>query len=113
MEAPHIPLLAAADGVVLTVRLNPRARRDAIEGVSAEAAAHGTAQVLRATVTAPPEDGKANAALLALLAKTCRLPKSAFSIVGGATHRVKRVHVRGEPAALAALLAEKLGVRRR
>ncbi|HJS30935.1 MAG TPA: DUF167 family protein [Alphaproteobacteria bacterium] len=113
MEAPHIPLLAAADGVILTVRLNPRARRDAIEGVSEEAGPRGTMKVLRAAVTAPPEDGKANAALLALLAKRCRLPKSAFSIVGGAAHRVKRVHVRGEPAALAARLAERLGAKRR
>jgi len=113
MKAPHLPLAAAADGVVLTVRLSPRARRDAIEGVGEEAGRRGPATVLRAAVTAPPEDGKANAALLELLAKTCRLPKSAFSIVGGAAHRVKRVHVRGAPDALVAFLAEKLGTPRR
>jgi uncharacterized protein YggU (UPF0235/DUF167 family) len=113
MDAPRIPLIAAADGVVLVVRLTPRARHDAIEGLGEAAGPRETTTVLRATVTAPPEDGKANAALLSLLAKICRLPKSAFSIVGGATHRVKRVHVRGDPAALAALLAERLGVRPR
>ena len=113
MDAPRIPLSAAADGVVVVVRLTPRARHDAIEGLGEAAGRRETMTVLRAAVTAPAEDGKANAALLALLAKTCRLPKTAFSIVGGATHRVKRVHVRGEPAALAALLAARLGVPRR
>ena len=50
---------------------------------------------LRVRVTAPAEDGRANAAVMALLARAWRLPKSALAIVGGQTSRTKRILVRG------------------
>ena len=57
----------------------------------------GTGAALKVSVTAAPERGKANAALLTLLAKTWRLPKSALTLAVGATDRRKTVHVAGDP----------------
>ncbi|MGD8809167.1 MAG: DUF167 family protein [Gammaproteobacteria bacterium] len=92
-----MPLRRLADGVSVAVRLTPKAGADRIDGV-AESAAGGV--ILKARVTAAPESGKANAALLKLLAKRWKLPKSALSIAGGARDRNKVVHVAGDPAAL-------------
>lgn len=99
------PLARVAEGVRLAIRLQPRARRAAIEGVVVEG--DGTA-ALKVAVTAPPEDGKANAALIALLGKSWRLPKSAIEIVGGAAHRRKVLLLRGDPASLEAAIAPHL-----
>lgn len=92
-----MPLRRLDDGVSVAVRLTPKAGADRIDGV-----AEGTtgAHVLKARVTAVPESGKANAALLKLLAKQWKLPKSALSVAGGAKDRNKVVHVAGDPAAL-------------
>jgi uncharacterized protein YggU (UPF0235/DUF167 family) len=61
---------------------------------------------LKVAVTVPPEEGKANAAVVALLAESWRLPKSAFAIVKGGTARNKTVSVAGEPAMVAARIEE-------
>jgi uncharacterized protein YggU (UPF0235/DUF167 family) len=52
-----------------------------------------------------PEDGAANAALLALVAKTFHVAKSAVTLQRGATQRVKQVHIAGDADALAAIVA--------
>ena len=57
-------------------------------------------------MTAPPEDGKANAAVIALLAEAWRLPKSSFDVVRGGTARDKTVSVTGDVAWLADRIAE-------
>ena len=57
-------------------------------------------RAVRASVTAPPEDGRANEALLQLLARTWRLPRRDLSIVGGAASRYKTVRVAGDPRSL-------------
>ncbi len=75
-------------GVTVELRVQPRARRLALE-------VSGT--TLKAAVTAPPEDGKANAAVVALLAESWRLPKSAFSVIKGAASRNKTLSVAGDP----------------
>lgn len=103
--APALPLAAAADGVVVTVKLTPKSGRACIDGVALEPAPEGARPVLRVRVTAPPEGGKANAALIELLASSWRLPKRALTIVSGETARVKRIHVRGTPAVLLRELA--------
>lgn len=90
-----------AGGILLTVRLTPRAARDAIEGIGV--LADGQAVAL-ARVRAVPEDGAANRALVALLAKTFRRPKSAIELTGGATARVKHLRVSGDPAELARIV---------
>ena len=82
-------------GVTLHVRLTPKGGRDVIEGV--EALADGR-NILKARVRAAPENGRANEALIALIASTLRAPKSSVSIRAGATSRAKTVFVAGAPA---------------
>ncbi|OWJ65922.1 DUF167 family protein [Inquilinus limosus] len=95
------PLFVAGPrGIRVTVRLTPRAGRNAVTGRAA--GADGT-PLLKAAVTAVPERGAANEALIALLAKAWRLPKTALTIVGGATDRTKLIGIDGD-AALAARL---------
>ena len=103
-----LPIALAPDGVVVTVKLAPRARFDAIEGVAEEPAVGGLLPVLKVRVTAPPEDGKANAALVALLAKTWRLPKTAFTIVAGDPSRLKRIRIAGAPQDLLRDISTKI-----
>ncbi len=88
-------------GLRVAVRLQPGARANAVDGVVHLA---GGAVALKARVTAAPEGGKANAALIALLAKTWRLPKGAFEITGGRSDRNKVLHIAGNPADLKARL---------
>ncbi len=55
---------------------------------------------LKINVTAVPERGKANTALIALLSKTWRLPKTRLTLASGATDRRKVVHISGDTDAL-------------
>ena len=82
----------------MALRVQPKARRTALE-CSAQGA-------LKAAVTAPAEEGKANTAVMALLAQEWRLPKSAFDVLRGAAVRDKVLSVSGEPQALADRIAE-------
>jgi uncharacterized protein len=88
---------AQADGVRLAVRVTPRAARNAVPGVETDA--DGQAW-LAVRVTAPPDAGKANAAVIRLLAKRWRLAASDFRLISGASARRKVLHVRGAPARL-------------
>ena len=97
-----LPWRATADGLSLVVRLTPKGGRDAIDGL--ETMGDGKA-VLKARVRAVPEDGKANAALVELLAKALRVPRSAVSVATGQTSRVKMLEISGDPDALAEALA--------
>jgi uncharacterized protein (TIGR00251 family) len=81
--------------------VTPRASRAAIGGIAA--LSDGTA-VLKVAVTVAPEDGKANAAVVEMLARAWKLPKSSIDIVSGATSRLKTVHIAGRPAELLVLL---------
>ena len=65
----------------------------------------------KARVRAAPTEGKANAALVTLMAKSLGVPPRNVEIAGGAMSRIKRVHVVGNAAALAATL-EKLATAR-
>ncbi|KUF10210.1 DUF167 domain-containing protein [Pseudoponticoccus marisrubri] len=68
------------DGALLQVRVTPKARRTALQMEG---------EVLRAQVTAPPDKGKANAAVQALLAQAMGLAKSRLVLVRGHTSRDK------------------------
>jgi uncharacterized protein (TIGR00251 family) len=82
-----IEIASTITGVVLKVHAQPRASRDAIAGE------HNGA--LKVAVTAPPVDGKANAAIIKLLAKQFDVPKSAVEITAGHAGRDKRVAIDG------------------
>lgn len=86
-----------ADGVRLSLRVTPKASRNAIAGL-ADTASGG--RVLKVSVTAVPENGKANDAVVKLLAKAWKLPRTSLTVVAGATDRNKIVHVAGDPAEL-------------
>jgi uncharacterized protein YggU (UPF0235/DUF167 family) len=90
-------LRRTAAGVTIDLRAQPRARRSGLDCRGG---------VLKAAVTAPAEDGKANAAVIDLLAKAWRLPKSAFTVTRGAAGRDKVLSIAGEPDLLAGRIVE-------
>ena len=93
------------DGLVLSVRVQPKASKNAIRGV------HGDA--LKVALTAPPVEGAANKALIAFMAKCLGFPKTAVEILSGQTSRNKRLLLRIEPgpqsAARREAVRKKLG----
>jgi uncharacterized protein (TIGR00251 family) len=95
-----LPLAPTEDGLIVTVKLTPKARSAGVDGIVEEPGPDGPRPMLKLRVTDPPESGKANAAMIALLAKSWRLPKTAFRIMSGETSRLKRVHVAGDPQTL-------------
>lgn len=88
----------------ILVRLTPRGGADRIEGWRTDPEGR---PVLQARVRAAPTDGQANAALIALIARTLRIPRSSVSIARGASARVKQVEIEGlsDTAARAAVNA--------
>lgn len=70
----------------ITVRVIPRSRRNVLEWE------HGT---MKARLTAPPVEGAANEALIALLAERLDVPKRTITIVRGTTGRQKIVDIAG------------------
>lgn len=88
------PCSRHSDHLRLAVRLTPNASRNIVDGI--EIAADG-GTFLKARVTAVPEDGKANKALILLIAETLRLPKSSISIISGETARKKILRIDGDP----------------
>ena len=88
---------AHASGLAIAVRVTPGASRAGIDGVATEA---DGAEVMKVRVTAPPADGKANDAVIKLLAKEWRLPKSTFTIASGASQRRKTIIIQGDARAL-------------
>ena len=75
-------------GLVLKVMVQPRAARNRIVGLHADA--------LKISLTAPPVDGAANQACLKFVAKTLQLPRSSLEIVSGHTSRTKHILI-GSP----------------
>jgi len=98
-------LRAVPNGVALSVRAQPGARRTAIAGIYGE----GAAAQLRIAVQAPPLEGRANQVLIAFLAGTFGLAKNAVEITAGELSRSKIVLLRGITLAHAtAVLAQKM-----
>ena len=95
-ELPH-PFRVGDDGVRVALRVQPRAASARIEGIVTDA---DGGSVLKVRITAAPEDGRANEAVIGLLAKAWRMPKSSFRIVVGARGRAKTVLIAGEPEIL-------------
>lgn len=89
---------ATAVGVRCAVRVAPRAARNAIQGGGADGG------LPRVSVTAVPHKGAANAAVIRLLARAWRVPKSSVTVQSGASARTKVLTVAGDPADLTARL---------
>lgn len=81
-----------SEPTLLTIKLTPKAAKNAIQGWAD--GPDGT-RLLKCSVTAVPEKGKANEALIDLLSKEWRLPKKAFSLIRGETDRLKLFRVDG------------------
>ena len=93
--APH------AEGATLAVRAQPGARKTAVLGEQAGA--------LKVAVTAPPEDGRANEALVEVLRRWLGVRRSQVELLTGATNRNKVFLIRGLTAEqLTALVAQRL-----
>ena len=83
----------------LRIKVHARARRDKLVGIQGG--------LLRVKVTAPPVEGKANQAVIELLAAHLRVPKSSIRIVSGEHAPLKLVEVAGlDSATVAARLRQ-------
>jgi uncharacterized protein (TIGR00251 family) len=100
-----LPYSAARSGVNLAVRIAPKAAASRVLGLVEEA---GGGSALKLAIHAPPENGKANADLIALLADLFDLPKRDVSLAAGASNRRKLVHIAGDPARLLPRIEEGL-----
>ena len=88
------PWTASPDHISLSIRLTPNGGRDAIDGVETDAEGRS---YLKARVSAVAEKGKANKALIALIAKSLGVAKSSVSFVSGETSRKKILRIDAEP----------------
>lgn len=75
------------DGVLLDIHVQPKAAHNQVAGL------HDN--VLKIRITAPPVEGKANAAVITFIAKLVGVPKTAISIASGKQGRRKRLLIRG------------------
>ena len=89
----------------VTVRLSPQAGAEGLIGIVISADGR---RVLKASVTAPARDGRANEALLQLLARVWHLPRRDLSIVAGSTSRSKAVRLAGDPQQLIEKIAPEI-----
>ena len=74
-------------GATFAVKLHPRAKKNAITGEVGDA--------LKLSLTAPPVDGKANAACIEFFANLLKVPRSSVTIASGQTSRRKVIRVAG------------------
>ena len=88
-----IHVLDHAGGCIVPVRAQPGARRDGIAGI------HNGA--VKIAVTAPPDKGKANEALAAVLAEALNVKKAQIQLTAGPTSRDKRFLIQGLTANVA------------
>jgi uncharacterized protein (TIGR00251 family) len=92
----------AHGGILLALRVTPNAGVDRIEGVETR---DDGAAVLRVRVRAIPDKGKANAAVIALIAGALGVPRSAIALTAGETSRQKTLRIAGDAETLGARLA--------
>ena len=75
------------DGVVIRIRVQPRASKNRIAGIMGDA--------YKVAVTSPPVDGAANSACVEFLAELLKIPKSRVEIISGHTGRTKLLKIYG------------------
>ncbi|TAH34730.1 MAG: DUF167 domain-containing protein [Alphaproteobacteria bacterium] len=88
-------------GIELAVHCTPNARQERIGDIVADADGN---YALKIAVTVPPEDGKANKAVIALLSKNWKLPKTSISLLRGDTSRHKKLLIAGSHDKLSKIL---------
>jgi uncharacterized protein (TIGR00251 family) len=81
------------EGLTVAVRVSPGAKSSRIGGTVADADGHWA---LKIAVTSVPEGGKANAAVIALLSKSWRVPKSSITIQSGGAAKWKTLRIKGD-----------------
>jgi uncharacterized protein (TIGR00251 family) len=92
-----LPWRFSAQGVSVALRVTPRGGQDAVDGI--ETLANGRS-VVKVRVRAIAEGGEANRAVIELLAKALRVPKSSVRVMSGVTSRLKQVAIDGDPQKL-------------
>ena len=92
-----LPWRFSVQGVSIAIRVTPRGGQDAVDGI--ETLANGRS-VLKVRVRAIAEGGEANRAVIELLAKALRMPKSSLRVMSGATSRLKQIAIDGDPKKL-------------
>ncbi|HLT00771.1 MAG TPA: DUF167 family protein [Geminicoccaceae bacterium] len=96
------------DGVRAALKVTPRAATSGVRGIEVDDAGQA---YLAVRVNAPPEAGKANAALIRLLARRWRVPQRDLEVISGTSGRRKVLQIRGAPDALIARLEAIEGAR--
>ncbi len=86
-----IPVKDTAAGALFAIKIHPRGKKNAITGELADA--------LKLSLTAPPVEGKANAACIEFFADLLKLPRSSITIAAGQASRNKLIRVSGLSAA--------------
>jgi uncharacterized protein (TIGR00251 family) len=82
-----IPIQESQGAITFAVRVQPRAKRDAIVGELGDA--------LKVALTAPPVEGRANEACIRFLAEFLKVPRSSITIASGQSSRNKVIRVAG------------------
>jgi uncharacterized protein (TIGR00251 family) len=86
-----IPIRKWGDGITFSIKVHPRAKKDAISGTVGDA--------LKLSLTAPPVEGRANEACIRFFAEFLRVPRSSVTIAAGESSRNKVIRVHGITAA--------------
>lgn len=89
---PRMVFRASPSGLLIVVRVTPRASRTTLKGVIELP----SGPALALAVAAPPVDGAANQAVVEFIAKALGVRRSDVSIEGGDSGRLKTIHVRGD-----------------
>ncbi len=87
IELSEIPHRTGRGGIIIDVKVEPRASRTEVVGL------HGDA--LKVKLTSPPVEGRANRQLIEILSKYFGLKKRQIELVGGSTSRMKTVLITG------------------
>ena len=82
-----IPVHDTSSGATFAVKVHPRSKKNALTGEVGDA--------LKVALTAPPVDGKANAACIEFFAKLLNVPRSSVTIASGQSSRTKVIRVSG------------------
>src|SRR5262249_42182055 len=82
-----VPVNETSGGVTFTVKVHPRARKNAVTGVVGDA--------LKLAMTAPPVEGRANQAVIEFFADLFEIPRSSVTIASGLSRRNKVVRISG------------------